>query len=139
VETRIRFVGNVPYEHLGRYINLFDVALSTQTNNLVGRVRTTGKLPLYLACGIPVFASRVGAAGDLLPEPMLVDYEDVGLDGIDIHYPERLAYKIRSFWQMGGKKPYPDMVALSRQFSYPQLATQLMDRLITLGEEGAAT
>ena len=44
-----------------------DVCLSTQTNDVIGNVRTTGKLPLYLAAGRFVLASRVGEAARVLP------------------------------------------------------------------------
>jgi hypothetical protein len=53
-----------------------DICLSTQTNDVVGWVRTTGKLPLYLAAGRYVLASRVGEAARVLPEEMLVDGMD---------------------------------------------------------------
>jgi hypothetical protein len=72
IEHRILFFGRRPYEELPRLINLIDVCLSTQTDDLPGRVRTTGKLPLYLACGRHVLASRVGEAARVLPEEMLV-------------------------------------------------------------------
>jgi glycosyltransferase involved in cell wall biosynthesis len=65
-----------------------DVAVSTQTNDLVGAVRTTGKLPLYLACGCPVLASDVGEAKRLLgPLGWTIPYNGV----VDSRYPQRLA------------------------------------------------
>src|SRR5262249_17970549 len=59
--------------------------------DVVGQVRTTGKLPLYLATGRYVLASRVGEAALVLPASMLVDYKNVK----DPEYPHRLARKIR--------------------------------------------
>ena len=38
---RLVFTGRVPYGELPAYLRLMDVALSTQTNNLPGQVRTT--------------------------------------------------------------------------------------------------
>jgi glycosyltransferase involved in cell wall biosynthesis len=82
------------FGHIGRgfprYINVMDVCLSTQTNDAIGRGRTTAKLPLYLACGRFVLASRVGEAATVLPDDMLVDYAE----GFDTTYPRRLADRI---------------------------------------------
>jgi glycosyltransferase involved in cell wall biosynthesis len=65
-----------------------DAAISTQTNDMVGRVRTTAKLPLYLACGCPVLASHVGEAARLLgPVGWTLPYEG----DMDRNYPARLA------------------------------------------------
>lgn len=91
VEDRVLFTGRIPYADVPRYLRLMDVALSTQTDNLAGRVRTTGKLPEYMAAGRYILASRVGDAEVLLPEPMLVDYEGE----VDRAYPARLAGRIR--------------------------------------------
>jgi Glycosyl transferases group 1 len=67
-----------------------DVALSTQTNDVVGRVRTTGKLVQYMAAGRFILASRVGAAASLLPDDMLVDYHGAW----DEDYFARLAARL---------------------------------------------
>jgi glycosyltransferase involved in cell wall biosynthesis len=90
VRERIRFVEHVPHNSLPAYVNAMDICLSTQTNDWVGRSRTTAKLPLFLSCGRFVLASRVGEAARLLPEEMLVDYGE----GFDPSYPERLARRI---------------------------------------------
>jgi glycosyltransferase involved in cell wall biosynthesis len=92
VADRVRFVGQVPAARVPEYINCMDVCLSTQTNDLVGRVRTTAKLPEFLACGRFVLASRVGEAARLLPDEMLVDYGP----GFDAQYPQRLAARIEA-------------------------------------------
>lgn len=91
VESRIRFTGRIPYADVPRYLQLMDVAVSTQTNNLAGRVRTTGKLPEYMANERFILASRVGEAELLLPEPMLLDFEGA----VDRAYPRRLAQRVR--------------------------------------------
>jgi len=91
VEHRLHLVGRRSGPELWEYVGAMDVALSTQTNNAVGAVRTTGKLPLYLACGCPVIASDVGAAHDLLrPVGWTVRYDGI----VDFGYPERLAERV---------------------------------------------
>jgi glycosyltransferase involved in cell wall biosynthesis len=90
IEDRIVFLDYVPYEQLPQYLNLIDVCLSTQTNDLVGQVRTTGKLPLYLAAGRYILASDVGEAARILDKEMLVPYKGVK----DEEYPRRLAERI---------------------------------------------
>lgn len=97
VSNRVLFTGRIPYADVPRYLRLMDVALSTQTNNLPGRVRTTGKLPEYMAAGRFILASRVGDAELLLPEPMLVDFHGE----VDRNYPARLADRIRMIFGSG--------------------------------------
>jgi len=92
IENRIMFLDFIPYEKLPRYLNLIDVCLSTQTNDVVGQVRTTGKLPLYLATGRYILASDVGEAARVLAPEMLVAYEGVK----DEQYPQKLANRIRA-------------------------------------------
>ena len=91
VEQRCRFLGSVPSSEVVNWISAMDAAISTQTNDAVGAVRTTGKLPLYLACGCPVLASDVGEARRLLgPLGWTIRYDDV----VDNEYPRRLASAI---------------------------------------------
>ena len=91
VDHRLRFVGRQPFETLPDWLSACDVCLSTQTNDLVGQVRTTGKLPLYMANGRYVLASRVGEARRVLPDEMLVEYDGT----VDRAYPARLAARLR--------------------------------------------
>jgi len=92
VLERCRFVGAVHGESALRFIGAFDVGISTQTNDRVGAVRTTGKLALYLACGCPVLATDVGEARRLVgPLGWTVRYDGV----VDRAYPERLAARVR--------------------------------------------
>ncbi len=91
VQDRIVFTGRIPYAEVPVYMRLLDVALSTQTNNLPGQVRTTGKVPEYMAAGCFILASQVGDAAVLLPESMLVPYDGE----VDLAYPARLAARIR--------------------------------------------
>jgi len=90
VEERVHFVGRVAHTKLASYLAVIDVAVSTQTNNRVGEVRTTGKLPAYMASGCYVIASDVGEARLLLPPEMRLRYDGVKDDA----YPGRLARKI---------------------------------------------
>jgi glycosyltransferase involved in cell wall biosynthesis len=92
IEDRVVFAGRQPYDRLPDYLAAIDVAVSTQSNDAVGRVRTTGKLPLYLAAGRFVLASRVGEAARVLPPEMLVDYHGAH----DAAYPARLAARVAS-------------------------------------------
>jgi hypothetical protein len=92
IEDRMVFLDHIPYKQLPRYLNLIDVCLSTQTNDLAGQVRTTGKLPLYLATGRYILATNVGEAARVLQPEMLLPYEGVK----DEQYPRRLAASIRT-------------------------------------------
>ena len=66
IADRVLFLGRMPYEELPQRFGPHRRCLSTQTNDLPGQVRTTGKLPLYLATGRYILASRVGEAARLL-------------------------------------------------------------------------
>lgn len=93
ISDRVRFTGQVPYNDLPRYLSAMDVCISTQSNDLVGMVRTTGKLPLYLAYGKYVVATDVGEAKRVLPGlGCLLPYEGVR----DDNHPARLATYLRS-------------------------------------------
>lgn len=95
VSHRVTFAGRIPYDDVPAYLRVFDVALSTQTNNLPARVRTTGKLPEYMAAGRFILASSVGEAARILPPSMLLDYDGE----VDTRYPERLARRIRTVYE----------------------------------------
>jgi glycosyltransferase involved in cell wall biosynthesis len=130
IEDRVRFVPRVPYDDLPRYLGAMDVCLSTQTNDLPGRVRTTGKLPLYLAAGRCVLASDVGEAALVLKASMRVPYEGV----VDRAYPARLAARIRALAKSPGAfGTRDDLVQLARErFDYDVLAPRvaaLLDRV----------
>jgi GT2 family glycosyltransferase len=94
VAERCRFVGAVGPERVCRYVCAMDAALSTQTNDVVGQVRTTGKLPLYLACERPVLATHVGEAARLLgPHGWTIPY----WGRLDRDYPPRLAERVEAW------------------------------------------
>lgn len=92
IADRVVFVGRIPYAELPRYLNVMDVCISTQTNDAVGQVRTSGKLPLYLACGRRVLATDVGEAALVLPPSMVVSYRGTN----DTEYPAHLAERVRT-------------------------------------------
>jgi len=92
IEEKMIFLGHVAYEELPSHLNMIDICLSTQTNDIVGKVRTTGKLPLYLAAGRFVLASKVGEASLVLSNEMLVEYDGVK----DINYPQKLRRRVDS-------------------------------------------
>ena len=125
IEDKIVFLGYVPYDQLPHYVNLIDICLSTQTNDLVGQVRTTGKLPLYLATGRYILASNVGEAAVVLEQEMLVDYKGT----IDQDYPGKLKERIESLLH------HPDMLKLSannvtlakKYFDYAILAKRMKE------------
>jgi glycosyltransferase involved in cell wall biosynthesis len=123
IEDRILFLGFVPYAELPRYLNLIDVCLSTQTNDLVGQVRTSGKLPLYLAAGRYVLASEVGEAAFVLDREMLVQYEGVK----DLEYPRRLSERIRTILSSPEvlKRSEGNIALAQEHFAYSRLAERV--------------
>jgi glycosyltransferase involved in cell wall biosynthesis len=93
VRDRAVFTGHLPYAQLPSTIALMDACVSTQSNDAVGQVRTTGKLPLYLACGKYVIATDVGEASRVLPGlGCLLPYTGVRDDA----HPERLARHVET-------------------------------------------
>lgn len=130
VSDRIVFVGRIPYETVPLYLQLMDVALSTQTNNLPGRVRTTGKLPEYMAAARFVLASRVGEAALVLPDTMLVEYRGE----VDSDYPRKLEERIRALVEdpslLEIRHELPPIA--ERLFSYDVLSDQFNDLVASL-------
>jgi hypothetical protein len=131
VLDRCLFAGEVSFDQVGEYVSMMDAAISTQTNNVVGWVRTTGKLPLYLAYGCPVLASAVGEAANLLGAlGWTLPYEGV----VDREYPPRLAAAIERW------RGDPDG-AMDRRTAAVRLAAQAFDlqsMRVRLGEVIAA-
>ena len=122
VAERVVFCGRIPYSDVPAYLRLMDAALSTQTNNLPGQVRTTGKLPEYMAAERFILASRVGEAAILLPEIMLLDFEGEA----DAAYPARLAARIRQLQGnpslLEARRALPALA--EKHCSYPVLSEQ---------------
>jgi glycosyltransferase involved in cell wall biosynthesis len=123
VSDRLVLTGQVPHGDIPRYVSAMDVCLSRQTNDAVGRSRTTAKLPEYLACDRYVLATAVGGAAEILPEEMLLPYEGSS----DPNHVDRLAGRIaelvprRAELRRGAGTR---RIALER-FSYPALAERL--------------
>ncbi|MCD6052010.1 MAG: glycosyl transferase group 1, partial [Verrucomicrobia bacterium] len=133
VWSRIRFCGRIPYAEVPLYLRVLDVALSTQTNNLAGQVRTTGKLPEYMAASCYILASRVGDAEVLLPRGMTLEYHGA----VDAHYPARLANRIRELIQHPEQlQERETLPALAQKFcSYDRLAEEFRSVLEATGSE----
>jgi glycosyltransferase involved in cell wall biosynthesis len=135
IEDKILFLGHVLYGELPRHLNLIDICLSTQTNNLVGQVRTTGKLPLYLAAGRYILASKVGEAAIILDQEMLVDYQGTK----DQNYPLRLSQRVLSVLDHPEKlECAARSIALAKtRFDYSILADRLKQILQAMAVQGA--
>lgn len=124
VVDRVVFLGRIPYNNLPPYLALMDICISTQTNDVPGRVRTTGKLPLYLAMNRHVLATAVGEAALVLPSEMLVSYEGP----VDDEYPSRLAQTVRR--QVGSSTSNSHTRRLAQQyFDYDVLAASVAGTL----------
>jgi glycosyltransferase involved in cell wall biosynthesis len=132
VEDRLVFVGRQPLASLPPLLCASDVCLSTQTNDVVGQVRTTGKLPLYLACGRYVLASAVGEAARVLPPDMLIEYRGGGRDD---SYPERLAARLRKLTNDRRRLAVADQAAsIAREhFDYDRLAARVHSLCVRYG------
>jgi glycosyltransferase involved in cell wall biosynthesis len=123
VSERVVLPGYVPHEDIHAYVAAMDVCVSRQTNDEVGRSRTTAKLPEYLACDRYVLATAVGAAADVLPDEMLLPYEG----SYDPDHPRRLAERLgalvprRAELRRGSGTR---SIALER-YGYPALAHRL--------------
>lgn len=127
VADAIEFAGRVPHADLPYWIQKLHICISTQTNDVIGNVRTTGKLPLYLAAGRFVLATRVGEAARVLPERMLVDFAGES----DLGFPVKLADRVSSLINAGEKFGYqPDNVRLAEQhFEYDRLILRVQNVL----------
>ena len=128
IEDRVRFVGRVPYSALPDYLGAMDVCLSTQSDDVIGRVRTTGKLPLYMAAGKFILASRVGEAARILPPEMLVDYHG----RVDPDYPARLRDRLRALLAGGTDlRVWNEGPVLAREhFDYDRLTARVRTVLL---------
>jgi glycosyltransferase involved in cell wall biosynthesis len=132
VGDRVVMTGAVSPSEAPRYLAAIDVCVSRQTNDALGRSRTTGKLPEYLACDRFVLATRVGGAADVLPDEMLLPYEG----SYDPAHPQRLAERLRHL--------IPRRAELRRGAGTRRIATEryaypiLADRLRGLLEKVAA-
>ncbi|HAY23156.1 MAG TPA: hypothetical protein DCY27_13545 [Desulfobacterales bacterium] len=129
LEEKVFFLGQMPREKISEWISMFDIALNTQPNDDAFWVRTTGKLPLYLAANRYILTSDVGEAHYILPQEMLIPYQGL----LDADYPPKLAQKIlelynnrqKLFLRDGGRR------LAERLFSYKKLSQTLEEEIIT--------
>jgi glycosyltransferase involved in cell wall biosynthesis len=121
VADRLVFAGRQPMHKLPSLLSACDVCVSTQTNDLVGNVRTTGKLPIYLACGRFVLASDVGEAARVLPQQMRLRYDGV----LDREYPKRLAARIRELVPHRPLTSPASRRLAAEHFDYDRLASRI--------------
>jgi glycosyltransferase involved in cell wall biosynthesis len=123
VSKRVVLPGYVPHESVHTYVAAMDVCVSRQTNDEVGRSRTTAKLPEYLACDRYVLATAVGAASAVLPEEMLLPYAG----SHDPHHPVRLAKRLAALTprQKELRKGVGTRAIALAHYSYPTLAERL--------------
>ena len=130
IADAITFHGRKPYAELPAIVNRWHLCLSTQTNDAVGAVRTTGKLPLYLAMGRVVLASRVGEASRVLPDHMLVDYEGSS----DRDYAARLAARAIALLRDGApfRCEAHSVYIATRHFDYDRLAERYAELFAAL-------
>jgi len=68
IEDRIICTGWIDHDALPAYVNAIDICVSTQSNDLVGQVRITAKVPEYLACGRFIIATAVGGAQEFVKD-----------------------------------------------------------------------
>lgn len=123
LEDRVTFLGRVPYAELPAYLGLLDICLHTALNNKMSTVRTTGKLPVLLACGGCLVVSAVGEATLVLKDTgMLLPF-----DGTPEEYGEPLAARVRWLAEEGNFGSYrqrgPEIVR--REFDYRVLSPRL--------------
>ncbi len=69
VSDRFKFVGQVPYSSLGRYVNLSDVCVAPYTRDIPN---CPIKIYEYLACGKPVVCSDIPGIDNLRDKNLLV-------------------------------------------------------------------
>lgn len=130
---RFRLVGRVPHDEVPVWMNVFDVGLSTQTDDPVGWGRTTAKLPEYLACGLVIASTDVGeahrwlsATGQTLP------YKGLRDDA----YPSRLAGHLQNLLGQDLEPVRQSNRALAlEKFDYRVLREQLLAFLESLAPE----
>jgi glycosyltransferase involved in cell wall biosynthesis len=134
VGGRLILPGRVPHENVPRYLCAMDVCISTQTNDAVGRGRTTAKLPEYLACDRFVLATRVGAAADVLPREMLLPYEGQA----DRGHPARLARRVVELLPRRAelRRGVGTRAIAEERYGYPLLAARLAAFLRGVLREG---
>jgi glycosyltransferase involved in cell wall biosynthesis len=123
VSERVVLPGYVAHEHVHSYVAAMDVCVSRQSNDAVGRSRTTAKLPEYLSCDRYVLATAVGAAADVLPREMLLPYDGSN----DPRHPRRLAERLEALVARRDelRRGSGTRAIALELYSYPALAQRL--------------
>lgn len=128
LSQRIHFLGKVKYDNLPSLISNFSIALSFQTNDVVGQVRTTGKLPLYLSSGCFIICTNVGEASRILPGEMLIDLSDSSFSEFSKKCIDLIINKLR----VGDEFEYKlGPVIAKKYFDYRKLSLRLENALAT--------
>ncbi len=133
VLERIIFTGWVSYDGVPLYINCMDICFSTQSNNMVGKMRTPTKLGEYLTCGKFVISTDVGYAQLLLKEiGALIPYKGVRDDS----YPIRAAKTIEAILSDESilDKAKRGIDIAKGKFDFKNLSKQLEEVITTVQE-----
>jgi glycosyltransferase involved in cell wall biosynthesis len=127
VQERIVFTGPVPHAKVPGLLCAMDVCVSTQSNDAIGRGRTTAKLPEYLACDRFVLSTPVGTAATILPSEMLMEHGESG----DPSHHARLATRLRDLYGLRDRlhrgAGTRELAAI--HFSYDSVAAQFLEFL----------
>ena len=129
VADQVLLPGLVHHTDVAEYICAMDICVSTQTNDAIGRSRTTSKLPEYLACNRHILATDVGTAGAVLPREMLIPFEG----SWDPSYPSRLADRVIDWLQSGRSPRVHTRRIAATEFDYQVLGDRLCDVLEAVG------
>jgi len=78
LQNKFKIIDNVHRDILPNYLATIDICISTQIPNIIGEMRTTAKLPEYMAAGRYILATKVGDARFYLHKDMLIEYESSG-------------------------------------------------------------
>lgn len=108
VASKLRIIRGVPRLKVPEYLAMMDICLSTQLKNLSGEMRTTAKLPDYMACGKYILSSSIGDAKFYLPSKALVTQDN--------DYYASLAAKV--------DQVFDDKSTLSKGLDYVKIAHQ---------------
>jgi len=74
VDKNLRIIRNINRYDVPDYLAVMDICISTQIPNIIGEMRTTAKIPEYMACGKFIIATNVGDARIYLKQEMLMEY-----------------------------------------------------------------
>ena len=92
VSDKIKFLGELKYEDLPEYFNTIDICLLPLVEHISMKVRTTGKLPLYLASNRYIISTQTGDAKHYLKE----NGEIINYSGIkDSSWSKKVASRIK--------------------------------------------